>query len=70
MATKQEIIRLILSEYPGRARLNMTETARVTGKHPNRVRRYMQGYVSEKSGVQRFYFIPDIAERMWKGSTT
>ena len=70
MATKQEIIRHINTIHPNAVRLNTKDTSRIVGGHPNQVPAYMQGYLSEKKGNQRFYFIADIAERMWKGSTT
>ena len=62
--TKQDLKRDIMSQYPGQIRLNCKETGKVIGKHPNRVRAYMAGCMSEKFGVGRYYFISDIAERM------
>ena len=66
--TKQELKREIQALHPKKVRLNIKETAEVIGKHPNRVPEYMRDYPSEKFGNGRYYFISDIAERLYEGA--
>ena len=64
--TKQQLKRDIQALYPGAVLLNTKDTAKIIGKHPNKVPEYMRGYESEKSGNSRYYFIGDIADCMYK----
>lgn len=68
--TKQEIKREIQALHPGCIRLSVKDTAKIIGKHPNRVPEYMSGYPSEKLGKSRLYFIGDIAERLFERTTS